>query len=164
MKIKQLLYLAALGCLITGAVSCTSKRTIATYNTYKTECLGVEMDGSQTLKAWGNGRNRFDAVAQAKKTAVRDVLFTGIREGKPDCEVKPVLMEVNVLKKNEAYFNRFFADKGEFLNYVSLRDEKISHRIRRDKQLGNESVNRSVIVRVDRSGLMEKMKQDGILK
>ena len=37
--------------------------------TYDTECIGVEGDGSQTVKGWGSGRNREDAVEQAKKMA-----------------------------------------------------------------------------------------------
>ena len=44
------------------------------------ECLGVELDGSQTIKSWGMGTRKIDAIEQAKKNAVRDVLFKGIRE------------------------------------------------------------------------------------
>lgn len=164
MKMNRLLYGIAACCLILGTVSCDPQRKIAAYNTFKTECLGIEMDGSQTVKAWGTGRNRHDAVEQAKKNAVRDVLFNGIVAGKPECQVKPVLAEVNVREKNENYFNKFFADGGEFRKYLSLRDEKIARRFARDKQKARDQVNRSVIVRVDRPGLIEKMKQDGILK
>jgi hypothetical protein len=95
---------------------------------------------------------------------VRDVLFSGIVAGKPECQVKPVLAEVNVREKNETYFNKFFADGGEFRKYISLRDEKVARRFSRDKQKARDQVNRSVIVRVDRPGLIEKMKKDGILK
>ena len=49
------------------------------------ECLGVELDGSVTLRSWGTGRNRIDAVDQAKKNAVYHVLFKGIRKGNPEC-------------------------------------------------------------------------------
>ena len=42
----------------------------------QTECISVEQDGSQTLRVWGKGRNRVDAVEQAKKNAVYEVLFT----------------------------------------------------------------------------------------
>ena len=48
---------------------------------FESECMGVELDGSQTLKAWGTGRNYSDACEQAKKNAVRDVLFKGIKNG-----------------------------------------------------------------------------------
>ena len=32
----------------------------------------------RTLRAWGRGKNRTDAIEQAKKNAVRDVLFKGV--------------------------------------------------------------------------------------
>jgi hypothetical protein len=164
MKSSKLTNLFLAFALILTTSACDPQRKIAAYNTFQTECLGVEMDGSQTLKAWGTGRNRHDAVEQAKKNAVRDVLFKGIIAGKPECQVKPVLMEVNVHEKNENYFNRFFADGGEFRKYVSLRDEKIARRFLRDKQKARDQVNRSAIVRIDRPGLISKMKEDGILK
>lgn len=114
--------------------SCNPQKKIAGNYTYKTECLGIEMDGSQTVKAWGNGRHRWDAIEQAKKNAVNDVLFNGIYEGKQDCEKKPVVSEVNARQKHEAYFNKFFADGGEFKDYVSLRDERIGQKIKRDQR------------------------------
>ena len=68
--------------------SCKPQKKIAGNYTYETECMGIEMDGSQTLKAWGYGKNRIDAVEQAKKNAVRDVLFKGIRNGKTECNIR----------------------------------------------------------------------------
>lgn len=146
------------------AISCKPSEKVSGNYTYKTECMGVELDGSQTLKAWGNGRNRFDAVDQAKKNAVRDVLFKGIIEGKPDCNIKPVLFEVNVQENHEDYFNIFFADQGEYKNYVSVRDERIGQKLDRDRKRGRESVTNGIVVRVLRSELKQKMIKDGILK
>jgi len=83
--------------LMLTSISFSQKKTAGYYN-YKTECLGVELDGSQTLKAWGNGRNKADAVEQAKKNAVRDVIFKGIIEGKQDCNQKPLVFEINAQK------------------------------------------------------------------
>ena len=42
----------------------------------------------------GNGRNRFDAIEQAKKNAVRDVIFKGITDGKNECNNRPVLVKL----------------------------------------------------------------------
>lgn len=132
--------------------------------TYKTECLGLELDGSQTVKAWGNGRNRFDAVEQAKKNAVNDVLFNGIYEGKQDCEKRPVVSEVNARQKHENYFNNFFVDGGEYKNFVSLKDERILQKINRDRKGSRESVTHGFVIRVLRSELKQKMIQDGLIK
>ncbi len=164
MKTKDILLVFAAVSLLLGLNSCDPQRKIAAYNTFQTECLGIEMDGSQTVQAWGTGRNRHDAVEQAKKNAVRDVLFSGIVAGKPECQKKPVLGEVNVREKNEGYFNKFFSDGGDFAKYITLRDERIGHRVFRDKMKADNQQVRSVIVRVDRPGLIKRMKDDGILK
>lgn len=141
-----------------------AQKNIAGNYSYKTECMGVELDGSQTLKAWGNGRNRSDAVDQAKKNALRDVLFNGITEGKNECNMKPLIFEVNAQEKYEDYFNKFFADGGEFKNFISLRDERIFDKISRDKKKARQSVTHGLIVRVLRTELKEKLITDGILK
>ena len=120
------------------------------------ECLGVEMDGSVTLRAWGTGRNRIDAVDQAKKIAVRDVLFKGLRKGNPDCNPRPLVPEVNAEMKYEDFFNRFFSDKGgDYKKFVSGKDERIDNKIFRRGMSDSKMVTYSVIVRVLRSELKE---------
>ena len=53
----------------------------AIYDRSSIKCMGVELDGSQTLRVLGYGRNRSDAKEQAMKNAVWAVVFDGIREG-----------------------------------------------------------------------------------
>ena len=144
--------------------SCSAQNQIAGNYIFKTECLGIGMDGSQTVKAWGNGRNRWDAIEQAKKNAVNDVLFKGIYEGKQDCEKRPVLTEVNARQKNEAYFNKFFSDNGEYTKYISLKDERIDSKLSRDRQVARKSVTHGVVLTILRAELRQKMIEDGIIK
>ena len=133
--------------------------------TIETECLGVEMDGSVTLRAWGTGRNRFDAVDQAKKNAVRDVLFKPTRNGSSDCNPHPLVPEVNAQMKYEDYFNRFFSDRrGSYKKFCSGKDERISNKIFRRGMGDSKMVTYSVIVRVLRSELKEQLREDGIIK
>ncbi len=159
MKIK----ITLLALLLSISAIHAQKKIAGNYG-YKTECLGVELDGSETVKAWGNGRNRSDAVEQAKKNALRDVIFFGLVEGKQDCKQKPLIFEVNAQEKYEDYFNKFFADGGEFKNFISLRDERILDKISRDKKKGRGSVTNGFIVRVLRSELKAKLIADGIIK
>lgn len=161
---KYLIYTKTLFLISIVLISCNSQKKIAGNYSYKTECLGIEMDGSQTVKAWGNGRNRFDAIEQAKKNAVNDVLFSGIYEGKQDCEKRPVVAEVNARQKYETYFNKFFANDGEYKKYVSLKDERIGQKVSRDRKGARQSVTHGVVVRVLRTELKQKMIEDGILK
>lgn len=138
-----------------------AQKKVAGYYAYKTECMGIEMDGSQTLKCWGTGKNRFDAVEQARKNAVRDVLFNGVRSG--DCNPKPVIFEVNAQEKYEDYFNNFFKDGGEYKNFVNNKDESLWPKIFKDKKKAGTEVEEGVIVRVLRSELKKKMIEDKIL-
>lgn len=136
----------------------------AGYYTAETECLGVEMDGSVTLKAWGTGRNRFDAVEQAKKVALRDVLFKGIRKGNGDCNPRPLVPEVNAEMKHERYFNKFFSSKrGDYKDFVSGKDERIDEKIFRKKKGAPNGVTYIVVVRVLRSELQAQLIEDGII-
>jgi hypothetical protein len=130
----------------------------------ESECIDVELDGSITVKAWGSGRNRFDAVAQAKKNAVRDVLFRGIIKGSADCNSRPLLTEVNAETKYEDYFFKFFSDKiGSYKEYISARDERLDYTIFRSRKGGDKTSTYSVVVRVLRSELRQKLIADGIL-
>ncbi|MBP7358710.1 MAG: hypothetical protein KA955_05150 [Prevotella sp.] len=141
-----------LGCKTTSTASFVS---------YETECLGVELDGSQTLRAWGEGRNKADAVEQAEKNAVRDVIFKGIRAGKADCNMRPLITEVNAQEKYEEYFNRFFMDNGEYRKYVSSEDEKNHSKEHQKNYVGAKY---GVTVRVLRAELKSRLKNDGVLQ
>lgn len=164
MKNKIALFAAA-ALTVLFIASCNPQRHMAGNYTYKTSCLGVELDGSQTLKAWGSGRNRTDAIEQAKKNAVRDVLFTGISEGKDECNIKPIVFEVNAQEKYQDYFNKFFADGGAYKDFVSGKDGSTAHIevIKERKQAGSQETY-GIVIRVLRAELMAKMKADGIIK
>lgn len=146
--------------------SCGSpQKSMSGAYTYETECMGVEGDGSQTLKAWGNGRNREDAIEQAKKTGVRDVLFTGIRKGRTECNSKPVLFEVNIREKKEDYFNAFFADGGPYKEFITGEDGSDMHlSVLQGKKKVGDQVTYGVVIRVQRAKLKERMIQDGIMR
>jgi hypothetical protein len=161
---KKITLIASVLMIILMLASCNPQKKIAGNYTYTIRCLGVELDGSQTVEAWGTGRYRFDATEQALKNAVYAVIFDGIRDGVEGCEVKPLLTEVNAKEKYEAYFNKFFADKGEFYKYISWKDERIGHKFLREKKGATEGTTRSVVVRVLRPQLKEKLIQDNILK
>ncbi len=147
-----------------SGVAQRAQKKIAGDYTYETECLGLEGDGSQTLKAYGFGNSKNDAIEQAKKNAVRDVLFKGNFRGKTECNPKPVLNEVNIQEKQEAYFNKFFTDGGEYLKYTSMSDEPIRIFTRAtDRKSAENGVTYGIVVLVKRSELKQKMIADNIL-
>ncbi|MBD5392390.1 hypothetical protein HDR65_02485 [bacterium] len=142
--------------------SCNNTRHgVVSYRDNRTECMGSELDGSYTVRAWGYGRYVNDAKEQAKKTAVYDILFKGVSAGRGGCEQKPMLLEVNAETKYKAYFDRFFADNGEYLNYISMKDRRPGS-WQHARQKGGIAC--SLVVRVKYSELRQHLIDDGILK
>ena len=144
---------------------CSSQKPISGNYTQKTECIGVALDGSQTLNVGGVGQNKADAIEQAKKNGVRDVLFNGRIDGKSKCNQVPVVLEVNAQLKYENYFNNFFAVNGKYRDFISYKKEPGTKMI--VIQTRGESgslVSCRIIIRVLRAELKQQMMTDGIVK
>ena len=155
--ISLLLSTVTLVCLL----SCKGREvSTAAFHNFTTECLGKSMDGTQTLRVWASGRNRSDAIEQAKKKAVYDVVFTGILAGGGECDSYPVVSEPNARKKYEEYFDLFFANGGAYSNYVSSRNQKQTA-VQRYKGDGTQTF--GIIVVVDRSALKKRLVSDNII-
>lgn len=129
---------------------------------FDTQCLGVEEDGTQTLRAWGFGKKKKDAVEQAMKNAVRDVLFKGIKEGMDGCNMRPMITEVNARERHADYFNKFFADGGKYKRFVSLKDE--NKKKSREQVKSSLGTRWSVTVRVLCPQLREYLLKDKIIQ
>ena len=126
----------------------------------ETECISKEMDGSLTVRVWGTGRNRTDALEQAKKQAVYDVLFKGITRGNTDYIMRPIMTEVNARQRYQDYFDIFFMDRGEYRKYISMEDKRAgSTRTRRNYR----DVTVGTTVRVLVPQLRARLKEDGLL-
>lgn len=164
MRIYAKSWLAAM--IASCCASVFSQTSASAYTDYGVECLGVELDGSQTLRCWGVGRNKKDAVEQAKKNAVRTVLFKGVRGGLSGCNTRPVVTEVNAEEKYEDYFNVFFMDGGEYAKYVSMKDEKRMNLFKKDKEKekSRHFVKYGITVRVLRAELKKRLEGDNLLK
>lgn len=146
--------------VLLGLSACKSSSTAAYYSS-DAECLGIERDGSQTLRMWATGRNKSDAVEQAKKDAVWTVLFKGVNPGNGGCDSRPLLTEVNAGEKYSYYFNVFFKDDGEYKKYVSMEDTRTGTKTRESRDV---QVKYGITVRVLREELRQRLIQDGILK
>lgn len=128
------------------------------YYSYETECLGVELDGSQTLRAWGRGKNKKDAIEQAEKNALNDVLFKGIRKGKSECSMIPLVVKVNARENHEKYFNNFFHKNRTYSKYISYKDGSF-----KEKHSSDTEVVYGITVRVLRSKLKKRLIKDDII-
>lgn len=160
---RKYMILACALCLSTLLFSScgTKKSSLGTFYSFETECVGTEYDGSLTLRAWGEGNSKKDAVEQAKKRAVRDVIFKGITRGVSDYNMRPLVIESNAAEKYQDYFNRFFSDGGEYLHYVNMKDEKSNSKQMMENRLVYKY---GITVRVLSSELKKKLQDDGIIK
>lgn len=156
---KQFLFLAVIA--IATLTGCKSQKvSTAAFHSYTTECLGKSMDGSQTLRVWASGRNRADAIEQAKKKAVYDMVFTGIQAGSGECNAYPIVDEANARKKYEDYFDLFFADGGAYKEYVLSVNQKKSAM---QRYYGDGAQTFGIIVTVNRSALRQRFINDNII-
>lgn len=159
MKKKCFIYFLVIGILL--LTGCKTKDvTTAAYHGYETECLGKSMDGSQTVRVWASGRNRTDAMEQAKKKAVYDMVFTGVQAGSGDCNAYPIVDEANARKKYEDYFNLFFADGGDYKAFVSIASQD---KAEMQTFHGNGRQTLGIIVTVNRSALRQRLVNDNII-
>ncbi|MBO7068154.1 MAG: hypothetical protein J6W52_05690 [Bacteroidaceae bacterium] len=123
-------------------------------------CLNVELDGSETLRITGFGRNRRDAKEQAMKNAVYVVLFEGVKDGNKGCNVRPIIENKIQREKFSGFFDSFFKDKGEYKKYVNLKDTRFGSKNKNKTKIGAAY---EMTVRVLRSELKTRMKEENII-
>lgn len=156
--------LAAIAVIIlAGITSCKSPQSVDStyaYSSFKTQCMGSDLDGSMLVRAWGKGVNKAEAIEQARKNALRDVIFNGITDGSADCNKKPIIMEVNADEKYEYYFNQFFAEGGAYQKYAVAHEKKTSRIAAKATSLEQWGV----VVSIDRASLRQRLIDDQIIK
>lgn len=160
---NKLIIIALLAMLSLAVGSCrTDKRIVSTAATseFGAQNLGANLDGTITLRAWGHGYNKGHAIENARKEAVRQVIFKGL-VGTGDGNIRPLINEVNAEEKYQYYFSKFFAEGGEYMDFVSARDQNRKSGM---KSKSNTQEQWGCVVTVNRLALQEKLINDGILK
>ena len=147
--------------VVLGITGCAEQKQLNSSYTYKTQCQGVEFDGSQTVLSFSSKRNREDAIEDAKRAAIRDILFSGITEGKPDCDVKPIVNEANAYANHEAYFTRFFAN--DYRPFATFMEERTGQKSKKNQNVKDVVQSKCFVFKINRPGLKQKMISDGIL-
>lgn len=144
-----------------GLIGCGVKSSQAYYS-YDSKIISSEKDGTYNIRACGRGRNAVVAYEEAKKQAVYDVVFNGVVSGNGQINsLRPLMTDMNAKEKYEDYFNAFFADKGAYSQFASLKDRRI---LSSDWNRNKMQVLAQVSVTVDRAALKKKLIEDNILK
>lgn len=149
--------------LTTGDALAAKKRVAtSTYYQHPVECLNIELDGSVTLRSYGAGRNRGDALEQARKNAVQAVIFKGVSvAGQSPKMSLPLVLENNGADKYQYFFNNFFKDGGAYKKFISKEDTRGGSN---GRKLGDKQVEYSVTIRVMRAELRNYLVENNIIK
>lgn len=140
---------------------CSPQRQMSTYYNYESECIGIGLDGAQTIIAYGAGMNGKEAITQSLKNGMSDLLFKGIISNTPECNLKPIVAEVNAKDKYENYFNNFFTTGGDYLKFINgSSSKKWPTKV---GQNGSPRVMYKTTFHILRSDLRKKLVEDHII-
>jgi hypothetical protein len=149
--------------LVVIAAGCTTvKEQVVTGYNYETECLGVGLDGNQTIAACGTGMDGKEAILQSMKNGINDLLFKGTRSNNQECNLKPIVPEVNAKIKYADYFNKFFMNDGEYKNFIMMKPSSNKLATNANKS-GTPRILYKTTFHVQRSALIRKLIEDKII-
>lgn len=163
MKKSSILLFASALLLAIGLGACRSTQKVQqsyAYYGFDTSLINISSSGMVTVHAWGSGPNKGQALEEAQKNAVADVIFKGFSTSNSYL-AKPILNEVNARERYAAYFDRFFAKGGEYRKFVK---EASSSDKSRTEATTDGRKNFGMTLIVDRNALVAQLKADGILK
>jgi len=149
--------------LLSSVVKANSQTgVVSTYFIHPVECISVELDGSVTLRVAGKGRNKADAIEQARKNAVYAVIFKGVDvRGQNPMMSKPLILEVNAEQKYQYFFNPFFTDGGKYKRFITKESTRGGTNVR---QKGSGQVEYTITICVNRSQLKDYLVENNIIK
>ena len=156
---KKTLWIFTVAIIMASCVS-TSKNKVSGFYSYETICVGANPDGSQRVKGYGKAASKAEAIEMAKKNALKDVIFKGIRGGSQGCEVKSVIFDPNLEQTRSDYFNKFFSTGGDYTKFVSTEGEATASQ---EKKEAGKDVTFGVVMTVNRNALRQKLIDDKLL-
>ena len=146
MKYQMILIISVMFLFLQCKVTTPS---ISGYYEYETECVGISKDGYQVVKTWGTALDHNQAVFNARKNAIDDIIFKGIRDGNGGCRVRPLVSNPNIKRDHQAYFNDFYAANGAFQDFVSDPSGNWVDRALKENPLSDGKTAYEVLVEVD---------------
>ena len=146
-------YLVLFSFLISTICAFGQQSKNASYYNYKNECLEDKLDGSYIIQGWGNGSTKKEAIDQAKRNVLTDILLNGIGKG---CKILPLIIELNAETTYKNYIYGFF--NSDYDDFIKLENSPKS--IKKSKKQTTYGVK----LRVNRQSLRQKLITDNILK
>lgn len=158
-KIVTVFALLLIGCKSIDAPT----NVISSYYSYEIECVYKNLDGSMVLKTWGSGRDLENAVRNARRKVIDDIIFKGVKKGKLDCNSGPLASNPNLKENNKAFFEKFYSKTGYFNKFVSRPDSKWYSDLKDNKIEFNINKSYELVTTVDVVALKEYLSQNKII-
>lgn len=157
---KKYIYLSLFLTLM--ITSCGVKQNIGTRN-LSIDCLGDNLDGTITVKSWGTAKEVEEAIVDAEKKALNEVIFKGIRMGDDSCGMVPLLTSVNAKYNNKEFFIDFFKPNGEYKKFIVITESNLT-KSRKTKSTikSSKGIAHSIVVKVKKSELKKYLKSKNI--
>jgi len=139
--------------LLTTLSSYGQQSENAGYYTYQNECLEDKLDGSYIIQGWGNGSTKKEAIDQAKRNVLNDILLNGISKG---CKLLPLIIELNAETKYKNYIYSFY--NSDYKDFIEVENSPKSLKKSKNK------TTYGVKLKVKRQSLRQKLITDNIIK
>ena len=95
-----------------------------TYATYQTRSIAPHANSCYLIRAQGRGSTKKEAIDNAVRQAVRDVIFNDIQVTYGDHKpLKRLINDPSTEQKNETFFNNFFQPGGDYARYAQVVNE-----------------------------------------
>lgn len=124
---------------------------------YEIECAGTGTAGTYVVKVWSYSKNQATATNQAVKNAVHGVIFKGVAGGSGCATQRPLASNPAIEYDNADFFDRFFADGGDFQKYGSATGVPEIMKVGKEYKVG-------VVVSVYKDNLRKALEQAGVIK
>lgn len=134
--------------------------------TWKYEVEPIEMVGAKgtvSFKVWSYGRTAKEATDQAFRNGVHAVIFKGIPNTTRVAGFKPLVEKLSVMDENQAFFDTFFAEGGEYARFIT---HSTTGQVGAGDVLkvNNKEYKVGVTVTVSQSQLRERLEDEKIVK
>lgn len=133
---------------------------------YEIECAGIAPEGTKLLKVWSYSRKPSLAILQAKKNAIHGVIFKGYAgNAATGCPAQnPLVRNDKLAEEKSAFFAEFFADGGNFMQFVSVSNEGVATMQPGDRVKIGKEYKIAVVVTVAYAQLRKYLEKQGIAR
>ena len=125
---------------------------------YEIECAGNAIQGTYLVKVWSYSKKAAIAENQCRKNAVHGVIFKGYGGGQGCVSQRPMANTPGVETQFKEYFDKFFAEGGEFQKYASIMEGTTeSVKVGKEYKVG-------VVVSVRKDDLRKALEAAGVIR